>query len=249
MSEILITVVMPAFNAGRFIHEAIESVLAQEFDRYELIVVDDGSSDSTTEKIATFASHARVRVFENVENLGSGKTRNQIIDRAQGKYLLPCDADDLLLPGAMQHLSEYLDKHPKVGVVYGDILRLDTDSGTLLRLPSVIGRDPGEVWDLHENVVNHGGSLLRTNLARQVGGYATGHVPDDWGLFLKLAEITRIHYLGGRIYYIWRTHEGSQSRKVSNRRDMDVLIQETARRRETSADNARKVRAAHKTRP
>lgn len=237
MSEPRVTVAMPAFNAAPFIAEAIDSVLAQEFDSFELIVIDDSSTDRTADELRRFVGHSRVHVHRNTTKLGSGATRNRILQLARGEYFLPCDADDLLLPGALHHLSRHLDDHHEVGVVYGDILRLFTNANTLQTCPRVIGRSHAEVWDLHENVVNHGGSLIRTELMRRVGGYALGRVPDDWGLFLKLAELTRIQYLQGHLYYLWRVHERSQTQNPTNREDVDRLILETVERRRKKGAN------------
>ncbi len=223
---------MPAFNVEPFVGEAIDSVLAQQFDSFELIVIDDASTDGTADELRRFASQAGVRIDRNATNLGSGATRNRILERARGRYLLPCDADDLLFPGALSNLSQYLDQHPKVGVVYGDVLRLVTRDHALERNPEVIGRDSAEVWDLHQNVVNHGGCLIRTELMRRVGGYAVGEAPDDWGLFMKLAEVTKIHYLRGHLYYLWRVHPGSQTRASPNLDAIRRLVLETIERRQ-----------------
>ena len=212
-SDVRITVAMPAFDVADVVGEAIESVLAQSLQDFELIVIDDGSSDATAERIACYANHPKVCVFYNNANLGSGATRNRILTQARGRYWMPCDADDLLLPGALADLSEFLDRHADVGVVYGNVLRLDTEAMALLREPEVVGTDANQSWDLFENAVNHGGSMIRTDLMRRVGGYTPGAMPDDWDLFLKLSEIARIHYLAGQVYYVWRVRPSSQSRK------------------------------------
>lgn len=227
---------MPAFNAAKFITESVESVLDQKFDSFELIIIDDGSSDGTLDKLTRYASDPRVRIECNPTNLGSGISRNQILELARGEYLLPCDADDILFPGALEKLSCFLHDNPDVGVVYGDILCLETKAGSLGEKPSIVGRDASQVWDLFENAVNHGGSMMRSDLLRKVGGYAVGCVPDDWGLFLKLAEITKIHYLKGHVYYLWRRHASSQSRRFTNREEVDLMIRETIERRKKQAD-------------
>lgn len=207
-----ITVAMPAFNVAPVVAEAIESVLAQSVQDFELIVIDDASTDATGEQLARFAKHPRVRIFRNETNLGSGATRSRILAHAAGEYWVPCDADDLLLPGALATLGGFLDRTHDVGAVYGDVLRMDTAGMRLLAVPTVIGSDANTVWDLYENAVNHGGSMIRTDLVRRIGGYSAHAAPDDWDLFLKLREIARIHYLKGHLFYIWRVRPESQSR-------------------------------------
>jgi len=236
MDNISVTVAMPAFNVAKFIVESVESVLSQEFDSFELIIIDDGSSDGTPEKLKRYASDPRIRIERNSANHGSGISRNLILELARGECLLPCDADDMLLPGALERLSCCLHDNPDFGVVYGDILCLDTEGDRLCEKPSIVGQDASQVWDLFENAVNHGGSMMRTDLLRKVGGYAVGRVPDDWGLFLKMVEITKIHYLNGHVYYLWRRHPDSQSRRGINREALAHMIRETVERRKKRAD-------------
>src|SRR5437763_1560810 len=116
-----VTVAMPAFNAAEFIGEAIDSILDQDFDSFELVLVDDGSTDATWKIMKKYAKHSKVRTYRNPHNLGAGATRNLLTRLAHGEYITPCDADDLLLPGVLRKFSHYLDNHPRVGAVYGDV--------------------------------------------------------------------------------------------------------------------------------
>ena len=231
--NVKVTVAMPAFNASEYILEAIESVLAQNFDAFELIIFNDGSTDDTWGKLSAYSNHPKLQLHNSPLNIGSGKIRNRILEIARGEYFLPCDADDLLLPGALKTLSRFLNSHLDIGVVYADILRIETDDNHVQNMPSILGRDCNLVWDLHENAVNHGGSMIRTELARKVGGYAIGGMPDDWGLFIKLVEITKIHYLSGNVFYVWRLNSGSQSRLAQNHEGIDMMIKEAIKRRQS----------------
>ncbi len=229
-----VTVAMPAYNAADFIDEAIESVLGQDFPAFELLMADDASVDDTWRRMRKYSGHPRVRMFRNRRNLGAGATRNLLTRKASGQYLTPCDADDLLLPGALKRLSRYLDSHPRVGVVYADVLELKTDRRKkVVSPPQVSGRDCNKVWDLVENAVNHAGSMIRKSLMLEVGGYDESvYSTDDWSLWLKLAEITRFKYLPGEIYYVWRRHPASLTNTDRRRhRDVKKIQLEAARRR------------------
>jgi len=229
-----VTVAMPAFNAAAFVCEAVESVLAQDFGSFELLIVDDGSRDATWRHIQKYASHEKVRLFRNDTNLGAGATRNRLLSLARGRYVTPCDADDLLLPGALRRLSGYLDTHPRVGVVYGAVLELMTDGkNRVVRPPMVHGKNPADAWDLIENPINHAGSMSRTTLVRQVGGYdASVYSVDDWSLWMKLAEVARFKYLRGEVYYLWRRHPSSLTQTDRNwHRDVGRIRDEAIRRR------------------
>jgi len=223
-----VTVAMPARNAGRYVEEAVESVLAQRGD-FELVVMDDASVDDTWTRLQTFRSEPRIRLFRDRSQRGAGTTRNALLQHARGRYVMPCDADDILLPGAIERLGAVLDASPRVGVVYGDILELTTDGRRVVEAPRVIGRRPDSSWDLFENVVNHAGSMMRRSLALDVGGYdQTVYSVDDWSLWLKMAEVTSFKHLRGEIYYLWRRHPSSLTRTDPARWDEVRRIQSEA---------------------
>lgn len=229
-----VTVMMPAYNAAPFIREAVESVLAQDFGSFELVVVDDASRDSTWKYLKRYASHPKVRLFRNRRNLGVGATRNRILRLSRGQYIAPCDADDLLLPDALKRFSQYLDQHPRIGAVYGDILELMTDRDQILTRPPVIsGKNYDQTWDLIENAVNHSGSMIRKSLMLKVGGYDESvYSVDDWSLWLKLAEICRFKYMQGEVYYVWRRHPSSLTQTDPYwQRDVEKIQREAIQRR------------------
>lgn len=213
-NHIQVSVCMPAHNASQYIEEAIESVLAQDYGPFELLIADDGSTDDTFRIIKGYRTHPKIRVYSNKKNLGVGAARNKLLRLGRGKYITPCDADDMMLPGNLKRLSGFLDTHPNIGVVYADCLVLETSKDNhLLTAPYVLGKDYHTVWDLIDNAINHPGSMIRRPLVLRVGGYnETVYSVDDWDLWLKLAEITQFKYLKGEVYYIWRRNFGSLTR-------------------------------------
>ena len=232
---VTVSVIMPAYDVGAFVADAIDSVLTQEGVAFELLVCDDGSGDDTAATLARYRSDARVRLFSNGDNRGAAATRNALIRAARGRYLTPCDADDLLLPGNLATLSAYLDAHADVGAVYGDTLLLSLDQAQrLTAAPVVLGRDCRRGWDLRENLVDHGGSMSRRALVEQVGGYQED-VPlvNDWSLWLKLAEVTPIHYFEGEPLYVWRRHWPSLTTRFQpeRARQTEQIIRAAAARR------------------
>ena len=93
----LVSIIMPAFNREKFIAEAIKSVLAQSFTNYELIVIDDGSTDRTLSVTNQFKSDPRIKLVKNEKNLGIASTRNKALQMARGVYIAPLDSDDVWL--------------------------------------------------------------------------------------------------------------------------------------------------------
>jgi glycosyltransferase involved in cell wall biosynthesis len=114
----LVSIIMPAYNAGRFISEAIQSVLAQTYPHWELLVMNDASTDNTEAEVLKF-NDARIRYF-SIEKLGSpSKVRNVGLGKASGEYIAFLDADDALFPKAMETLLTAFAEHPERTAVYG----------------------------------------------------------------------------------------------------------------------------------
>src|SRR5699024_3337644 len=95
----LVSIITPAYNSARFIHEAIESVLAQTYTNWEMIIVDDCSTDDTMEIVQTYAEKdARIKLYQLEENSGSGVARNRAMDESQGRFIAFLDSDDVWMP-------------------------------------------------------------------------------------------------------------------------------------------------------
>ena len=119
----LVTVVMIFLNAERFIEEAIESVFAQSYGEWELLLVDDGSTDRSTQVALRYAEQYpnKARYFEHAdhENLGMSASRNLGISEARGELIAFLDADDVWLPEKLEEQVDILNSHPEAAMVYG----------------------------------------------------------------------------------------------------------------------------------
>jgi glycosyltransferase involved in cell wall biosynthesis len=124
----LISVVMPAHNASRFIRQSIESVLNQSYRHYEIIVVDDGSTDKTLDVLQSFGD--RIRVLSQA-NGGPSSARNTGMKAAKGEFIWFLDSDDLLHPDAFAITTSHLQANPSVGVVVGSWSVIDSNGETL----------------------------------------------------------------------------------------------------------------------
>jgi len=115
ISNPIITVLMPAYNAGNYIHEAIASVLAQSFNDFELLIVNDGSTDQTMQVIASFKDERIVVI--NQENLGVASALNTGLQHARAAYIARFDADDVCYPNRLQVQYDFMQRHPEYQVV------------------------------------------------------------------------------------------------------------------------------------
>ncbi len=225
---------MPAYNAANYIQETIESVLSQDYEEFELLIIDDCSKDKTWDIMQKYKRHLRVRLSRNKINFGVGKTRNKLVGLALGEYITPCDADDIMLQGNLKRHSIFLDNNPKYGAVYSDMLVLEINNNNVMKRPPYIAELEKDLeWDLVQNLVNHAGSMIRKDLIRKVNGYnETVYSIDDWDLWLKLAEITKIKYLQGEIYYVWRKHPKGLTRTDKKwKQDYIIIMKEAVKRR------------------
>src|SRR5262249_6980596 len=114
----LVSILIPCFNAKPWVAQAIESALAQTWPEKEVIVVDDGSTDESTDVIRTFSGHIR---WETGPNHGGNPTRNRLLELARGEWLQYLDADDYLLPDKVSQQMEFLVAHPETDIVFGPV--------------------------------------------------------------------------------------------------------------------------------
>lgn len=110
-----VTVLMPVYNVALYVAEAIESILNQTYSDFELLIINDGSTDSTSEEVFKF-SDSRIRFVENDQNIGLANTLNRGIDLARGEYIARMDGDDISLPERLRKQVAILDTHPDIDI-------------------------------------------------------------------------------------------------------------------------------------
>ena len=187
-----ISVVMPAYNAVPFISEAIESVLAQTYRDFELIVVNDGSTDSTLDVVEEYAAQdERIKVYTHA-NVGTAPTLNRGIELADGEWVFLMHADDRMRPNRLERQLDFIAKHPELAVVSSLVRHIDSKS-------RVIGKDNSrlvtpeaveKVVSANELIgISHPAVAFRKSAVLSVGGYRQAFWPaEDTDLWNRLAE-------------------------------------------------------------
>lgn len=122
----LVSVIMPAYNAEKYIIEAVESIIKQSYSNWELIIVDDCSTDSTNLVINKF-SDARIHVYKNCDNKGIAYTTNRAIQLSSGKYLALLDDDDISMPNRLEKQVKLLEDNSDIDVLGGRTIYIDAD--------------------------------------------------------------------------------------------------------------------------
>jgi glycosyltransferase involved in cell wall biosynthesis len=194
--ESLVSVVMPVFNAERFLAEAIESVRAQSYPHWELVLVDDGSSDGSCRIAQEFAARdARIRAFRNERNLGIVRSRNRAFAEADSRseYFAILDADDVCMPDRLARQVAFLDTHPDHAVLGGNTLIID-ETG------AVVGE---RIYPAsHEQIVREIGrhnpianptAMVRRSAIAEVGEFDERYPRcQDYDLWLRMAARYKI---------------------------------------------------------
>ncbi|SFN56208.1 glycosyltransferase family 2 protein [Salegentibacter flavus] len=185
-SEVLVSVIMPAYNSERFIEASIQSVREQTYSYWELLVIDDASEDQTSAIIKELASaDNRIKLLQNKENKGAGVSRNKGISRAKGEYIAFLDADDFWKPHKLQTQLEFMREN-EVSVCFSSY-ELFTENGAKLR--EVVQALPYVTYQklLKSNYI---GNLTGIYNAVELGKIYGPEIRkrQDWGLWLAAVK-------------------------------------------------------------
>lgn len=127
----LITVVIPAYNASRYIEDAIKSVLNQNLKEFKLIIINDGSTDDTLSKITKYQYDKRVEIIDDGENIGLISRLNDSIQRCKSKYYVRMDADDIMFPDRLEKQLYIMENNLEAVLVHNNVLSIDADNNIL----------------------------------------------------------------------------------------------------------------------
>ena len=187
-----VTVLMPVYNGEKYLREAIDSILSQTFTDFELLIIDDGSSDKSF-KIINSYQDLRIKIIQNPKNVGISASLNDGLSLAKGKYIARMDCDDISLSNRLQKQIDFLDEHPEVVVV-----------GCYMEMIDFEGNKLNQQYEYplsHEDIVNsmlilnpmgHPSVMFRHIEVVQIGGYRSikewnGVSTEDYDLWLRVA--------------------------------------------------------------
>lgn len=218
-----------------YLPAAIESILAQTFEAFELIIVDDASTDGTRGYLKSLRD-SRVQTCYLPRNLGPGAARNEGIRRCRSDFLAVMDADDISMPARLEKQRALLLERPEICLTGSQYAYLGTDGHTGFGGPLPVGHD-ALVENLRrgQNAIVNGSMMCRTQLLRQAGGYGTGRCGEDWDLFLRMARLGSLANLPDRLY-LYRLRAGSiRFTRLREERERIAFAIDNARRLEDSS--------------
>ncbi|WP_421658641.1 glycosyltransferase family 2 protein [Leptothermofonsia sp. ETS-13] len=204
----IVSVVMPCYNQGKYVDEAVGSVLNQTFQSFEIILINDGSTDEETNQILGNYQKPGVTVL-HTENRGPAAARNTGIQYARGQYILPLDADDRIAPTYLEQAVRILDENPNVGIVYCEAEFFGEKTGKF-DLPGF--NFPGIL--LGNMIFNS--SFYRKADWEKVGGYKNDFRGwEDYDFWLSLIELGREVVRIPEVLYYYRQINSSRSNSMT----------------------------------
>lgn len=213
-----VTVYVTSHNYGRFIRQAIDSVLAQTMTDFELIVIDDGSTDDSREIIESYDSRRVIKIYQ--ENKGLNVTNNVAVRAARGEYVMRLDADDYLDPNALSVMSGVLDRSPDAGMVFPDYYHVDAAGGVL----ELVRRHDFDDVTLHDQPAHGACTMIRRSCLIDLGGYDESfRCQDGYDLWVRFIERFKVKNVNLPLFY-YRRHGGgltkNETRLLSTRAEI-----------------------------
>lgn len=182
-----VSVVVPAYNAEKYIQEAVDSILFQNFTDFELIIINDCSSDKTEEIIQSI-SDSRIIYLKNDVNMGVAETLNRGLDIAQGKYIARMDADDISLGNRLKIQADMLDNHSELAVIGSNV---ESFNETDIISTGWSSTDPSQMKvDLFFSCgLAHPSVMMRRDVIKELGGYNPDYNGlEDYELWCRVIE-------------------------------------------------------------
>lgn len=200
-----VTVLLPVHNGGAYLDEAVRSVFGQTFADFELLAIDDGSTDGSGEVLRRYRD-PRLRLVENGRNLGLVETLNRGLTLSRGEYVARMDSDDVSLPERLARQIGFLDAHPDIGVLGsgGELIDGEGRTRAVFRYPL---RHEVIRFCLHFfNPLAHPSVMMRRKVVLSSGGYRSAGLsregasfPEDYDLWWRLGDVTRLANLPDRL--------------------------------------------------
>lgn len=219
-----VTVVMPAYNGEKYVESAIKSILEQTLKDFELIIVDDCSTDSTWKIIQQFAKKdKRIKVFRNQKNLGLSLTLNKALKLANGKYIARADNDDLSYPSRLLQQYNFLEENEHIGIV-GGAMELISESG------KKIGKRVYHTTDskirkyiFFYSPFAHPLIMIRKAILDKAGYYDPLFSPaDDYELYFRIGQLSKFANLPD-VLMQYRISSGSMTSQQTKKMELATI--------------------------
>lgn len=218
-----VTIVMPTYNRAELLKEAIKSILSQTFKDWQLVVIDDGSSDYTKEVVKRFAAQNPRIQYVHQNNQGVTQARARTVEFVTGEYVTFLDDDDLYYPNKLNDQVNFLDQHPEVGLVYSFLEMVDRDKKLIMKWPYQQSCSFSEL--VKDNVIQPNAALLRSQCLKKLGSFCKDlKSADDYEMWLRIAKHYPIAFLPVMVgCYRWHDSNMSYDKRKRCQSNVDVF--------------------------
>ncbi len=219
----LVSVVIPVYNGASTIAETVNSVISQTHSNLEIVVINDGSKDSTLEIIESIPD-ARIQVL-SYPNAGLSESRNRGIRQSKGRFISFVDADDLWMPDKIELQLKALQDSPQSGLAYSWVDYID-GSSQFIRVGSHFELE-GYILEalIKRNFIDNGSNvIIRRNVLDKIGFFDKSlSASEDWDMWLRIAEIYPFVCVP-KVQVLYRSHPGTMSSDTTNLARMTLLV-------------------------
>lgn len=198
VDEPLFSILIANYNNGQYLQECLDSVFAQTYTNWEVILVDDKSEDNSKDIYENYKRNEKIKIFYNEKNKGVGYSKNKCANKAVGSYATILDPDDALLPNALETIYKTFKTNPNIGLIYGELIYSD-ETLAPLHISGFLKQLNKNETVLKSPITGH--DSFKLEVYRKTKGYnpkLTSAVDQD--LYLKIEEISQLFFLPTPLY-------------------------------------------------
>jgi glycosyltransferase involved in cell wall biosynthesis len=234
-----VSIIIPTYNRARYLKEAIQSILNQTFDDFEIIVTDNASTDDTELIVYSF-NEKRIKYFKNKENLGVVKNHNLALSKCTGEYIQIFSDDDLMDLNNLKLKVSILDKYQNVGLVHSNVRTINSNgeiienkhwarnyykNWRLSHLQNRLFNGLFYAQILYENwnIISMPSVMIRTSVLKNIGDFdiETKYFC-DWDLWIRMALVSDVYYLS-KVLISYRKHDNNTISETTLKKSIDEL--------------------------
>lgn len=213
-----VSVVITSYNYDKYIKDAIESILNQSYSDFELVIIDDCSTDNSVKIIKQFEDE-RIKFIQNEENLGLKSSMQKAISYCSGEWIAFLESDDLWLPDTLEKRLACAEKYPQVGIIFNDVLEFGDEDWLLAvknnfdRVRKILSKKtfPKNIFydiNVHNLILTFSSVMIKRELFENVSFETPIDALLDWWLYIHIAYNTEAYYMKDKLTK-WRQHKQS----------------------------------------
>lgn len=214
------------YNSEKYLEETLQSIFAQTYTDWELVIVNDGSTDSTEEIIRRSMKNGRRIIYHYQANAGLGNARNKAAELSSGDFIALIDHDDLWIPNKLERQIRLFEENPELGLVYCDGYLIDASGTTVLRHSNKYPPAQGYIFDrlVRCSFIPPVSAVIKRNAFDAVGPFPDFRTAEEFALFLKITYRYPVDYVDEPLYK-YRLHPESLTQTGTRERYHQELIE------------------------